>query len=98
QPQQTAAYDRGFSRPRRVVDDRVAVIDGAEHEHPLLPLAVLILQTLERRHEGAAARGQHEHVVALLPASLAKDPTATPFDAANPHARMQRHTVLAVPL
>ena len=70
--EQTAANDH---RPRRVMDAfeyPLAVLEGAEHEHAVLPPASgtspfvgIAVQILERRHEWHAAHGQHQRVVRL---------------------------------
>jgi hypothetical protein len=100
--EETAADDRGAPHVRGAREHALAVLERAEDEDARLVGARRIglgrAQPLERRHERDAAGGEHERVVGRQSAVAAAHEAPIAIDRLDPHAGVQRHAVVGVPL
>src|SRR5207245_5100542 len=77
--------------------DRLAAGQGPEDEHVGLAAALGTVEAGERRNESAAAGGQHQAMVASLPAALDDDHPANQVDGAHAGSAAQPDFMFFVP-
>ena len=97
EPKQATADDRSPARAGRILTDRSAIIERAEHEDAVAIRARIGDEAVERRHKRRAAGRNHQMVVGLGPAIRADDDAPGSIDARDAHASVEADVGLFIP-